>query len=91
MRKLLCKIFDHKYRYYLSAMDTPSKQFRCCKNCGQLQEYKTICLPFSKETDWFSLTQRTKFGADKFLCEIYKEEQARHSKEAGKNFENIHI
>lgn len=70
--RIICNIFGHTWDYHVMSMDTPRKNFRCCKFCGDMQEYKTIHLPFSEENDWVTLTRRTKDGAKKFLETLTK-------------------
>jgi hypothetical protein len=71
MLKLLCKLFDHNWNYYKSSIDSPSKEFRCCPNCGQLQHYRAIPgFTSSSRKEWISLTQRTKKGGKEFAASL---------------------
>jgi len=57
--KIICMLFGHRYVYYMS-QDVPSRQFRSCRYCGEMQEYRT--LP-GLGRGWYTLVQRTQNGA----------------------------
>ncbi len=63
--KVLCKLFGHRYDYYLT-QDVEQRNFRVCKYCGRLQEYKTFP---GLGYGWYSLVQRTKKGAVRWIAE----------------------
>lgn len=69
MLKLLCKFFGHNWNYYKSAIDSPPEQFRCCPNCGQLQQYRSIPY-FTNKKEWISFTQRTKKAGKEFAASL---------------------
>lgn len=71
MLKILCKLFDHNWNYYKSSINSPSEQFRCCPNCGQMQQYRSIPgFTSSGRKEWISLTQRTKKGGKEFAASL---------------------
>ena len=51
---LFCKLFGHKYHYYKTIEFSPSKLFRICKRCMELQDYRSI-MAFGD--GWFTLVQ----------------------------------
>ena len=63
--KILCKLFNHKFNYYLT-QDVPARQLRSCKRCNELQEYRT--LP-GLGRGWYTLVQRTQKGAVRWMAE----------------------
>lgn len=66
----LCQCTGHDWKYYFTALDAPNRQFRCCRICGDMQEYRTLNLPFTKSCGWYSLVSRTQHGAEVFLGEL---------------------
>ena len=65
--KTLCKLFGHKFRYYLTSDLQLRRNFRCCLRCARMEEYRDVPA-FGK--GWYSLVQRTKGGAKIFLKEL---------------------
>lgn len=64
IKKLICKIFKHKFNYYILDANS-SKNVRFCLRCGLAQEWK----PIFGEYIWMNLVQRTKQGAKKYFGE----------------------
>jgi hypothetical protein len=67
----ICDFFGHKFVYYFSAGDSfsKSKQYRHCKRCGDLQEFRKFPDGYPLANGWYTLVERTKKGAKKFLKE----------------------
>lgn len=53
--KLFCKIFGHKYHYYKTLDSSPSKLFRVCKRCMNLEDYRKNVPALGD--GWFRLVQ----------------------------------
>ena len=71
MKKFICKVFGHRYRYFLSVHDTPSRKYRVCLRCGVMEELTDAYDPAYKKA-WFALVQYTKFGAKSELGKYYE-------------------
>lgn len=68
MKKALCNLFGHWWKYYFSMSDSHSKRadIRVCKCCGNAQIYKRCipCMPEEKEEYvWMNMIGFTKKGA----------------------------
>ncbi len=68
MKNTICKIFKHKFNYFISSTCIPSHHFKCCKRCSKIWEYKEIPV---YGLDWYLLVQRTKQGAKEFFGETH--------------------
>jgi hypothetical protein len=66
MRKLICKLFGHFWRYHFTPSDAHSKitDIRICKCCGKVQHHKQIAsFNISGEWVWMNMIEYTKQGA----------------------------
>jgi hypothetical protein len=64
--KIICKLINHRFRYYTHSIDGESTEIRVCKNCGQSYVWKII--PdvdngFKPKFIWMMLVERTERGA----------------------------
>lgn len=69
MKKLLCKLLGHYWKYFFSISDSYSKRtdVRVCKCCGIAQHYKRIISFENKEEYiWMNMIGFTKFGAKNY-------------------------
>lgn len=61
----ICELMRHRWDYYLNS-GVPQRQFRCCRRCQILQEWR-VGMPAYGD-GWVSLVMRTKKGAQEFLA-----------------------
>lgn len=65
MKRLLCKIFGHKWIYSFTSFGK-QQCFRNCKRCAVIAEYKEHA-PGWPEGGWFNMVQFTDKGAKEFF------------------------
>lgn len=63
MKKFLCKVFGHRWNYFLKGPEN----LRFCSRCKRGQAYKQFIYthPFA----WVYMVQRTKLGAKNWMKE----------------------
>ena len=67
---IICKLFDHRFRYYTLQDQDGSSEIRVCKNCGQSYVWKIIpdCdNGFKPKYIWMKMVERTEKGALKVI------------------------
>lgn len=67
MKKMLCNLFGHWWKYYFSMSDSHHQRadIRFCKCCGDAQIYKRIIFPFEEKEEhiWMNMIGLTKKGS----------------------------
>lgn len=68
MKKLICKIFNCRYRYYFSVSNGYDKRqdIRVCRCCGKSQHYKQIIGLKGDFFDWSTMIEFTDKGAKSY-------------------------
>ena len=68
MNKLLCKIFGHRWHYYLGGSNSAMQktEIRVCFRCKKVQRWYILPLMWGKEEFWADMLKRTKAGAKKY-------------------------
>ena len=72
MKELICKIFNHNWKYCFSPSNAFHKRndIRICKCCGKIQNWMTIPLLPESEDVWMNMIEYTKEGAKKHISHL---------------------
>ncbi len=71
--KLICKLFGHRWKYYLNSSNSfmQMTNIRVCKRCMLAQQWYTLSAwPNGITLLWMNMLQRTKKGAKELLEEL---------------------
>jgi len=68
MRKFLCKVFGHKWKYFFSLSNgiMEKTEIRVCSRCGAVQKWSRIPFIAGERTLWLAMIERTKKNAKQY-------------------------